>query len=341
MNKGKEIRNANPFKNWFETSKQEAGLYIALIALIVFLSCTSSAFLNAENILNIIRQVSIVGVIAIGGFMVVLTGGMDISVGTLAALSSVIVAKLSIEIGMNIFAAVLVALAVGMLVGLVNGILTTYLNLPSFIVTLGTMQVCKGAAYVITQAAPISGFQEGFIEMGRGHIFGVIPIPVLIVVGLYIAMSLFMKYTKFGIYCYALGGNKEAARLSGIRVNKVQILVYVAGGVFAALGGLIVAARTNSGSAQVGSSYIFDVFTACVLGGTALSGGIGRLPGALVGCIFVGILNNGLIQLNVDTYFQMVVQGVVLVLAVVLQALLTRQKSKTKKREKAGSMTPI
>ena len=323
------------FKNWYTTSRQEVGLYIGLVLLIVILSIASPLFLKFDNLLNIIRQVSIVAIIAIGGFMVILTGGMDVSVGTLAALSGIVTAKLSIHLGVNIILAVLVAMCVGLLVGVINGLLTTYIKLPSFIATLGTMQVCQGVGYVITQATPISGFDKGFVELGRGYLWE-IPWLVIILVVLYVFMSLFMKYTRFGTYCYALGGNKEAARLSGIRVNKMQMLVYICGGLFSALGGILVAARTNSGSAQVGSSYLFDVFTACVLGGTALSGGIGRLPGVLVGCIFVGILNNGMVQLNVDSFYQMVAQGVVLVLAVVLQAQLMRQKVKKKQAKNSA-----
>ena len=325
MSKGSQSKTLNSIKNWYATSKQEAGLYIALVVLIVFLSIASPAFLNAENILNIIRQVSIVGIIAIGGFMVILTGGMDISVGYVAALTGIVVAKLTIDMDVPMPLSITAGMCVGLLAGLLNGTLSTYLNLPWFIVTLGTMQICQGAGYVITQATPISNFPESFVELGRGY-WGQIPIPVIILAGLYIFMSLFMKYSKFGTYCYALGGNKESARLSGIRVNRIQVLVYILGGLFSSLGGLIVAARTNAGSAQVGGTYLFDVFTACVLGGTALSGGIGRLPGVVVGCIFVGILNNGLVQLNVDSFYQMMVQGIVLVIAVVLQSLLTREK---------------
>lgn len=315
----------NSIKNWYATSKQEAGLYIALVILVVFLAIASPAFLKPDNLINIIRQVSIVGIIAIGGFIVILTGGMDISVGTVAALTGIVVAKLSIHMQVPMPLAIAAGMCVGLLAGLLNGTLSTYLKLPSFIVTLGTMQVCQGLGYVITQATPISNFPPEFVELGRGHL-GAIPWPVIILAGLYIFMSFFMKYSKFGTYCYALGGNKESARISGIRVNRIQVTVYILGGLFSSLGGLIVAARTNAGSAQVGSTYLFDVFTACVLGGTALSGGIGRLPGVIVGCVFVGILNNGLVQLNVDSFYQMVVQGVVLIIAVVLQSLMTREK---------------
>lgn len=325
MNSNGQSRALNSIKNWYATSKQEAGLYIALVVLVVFLAIASPAFLTPENLINIIRQVSIVGIIAIGGFMVILTGGMDISVGTVAALTGIVVAKLSIHMQVPMPLAITAGMCVGLLAGLLNGTLSTYLKLPSFIVTLGTMQVCQGLGYVITQATPISNFPSAFVELGRGHL-GLIPWPVIILAGLYIFMSLFMKYSKFGTYCYAIGGNKESARISGIRVNRVQIIVYILGGLFSSLGGLIVAARTNAGSAQVGTTYLFDVFTACVLGGTALSGGIGRLPGVAVGCIFVGILNNGLVQLNVDSFYQMMVQGIVLIVAVVLQSLMTRDK---------------
>lgn len=331
MRANKETKALKLVRNWYATSKQEIGLYIALVVLIVFLSVVSPNFLKVNNLINIIRQVSIVGIIAIGGFMVILTGGMDISVGAVAALTGVVVAKLSIHMEVPILLAVLAGMGVGLLAGILNGCLSTFLKLPSFIVTLGTMQICQGLSYVITQATPISNFPPEFIALGRGHL-GVIPWPVVILVVLYVLMSLFMKYSKFGTYCYAIGGNSEAARLSGIRVNRIQIIVYIFGGLFSALGGLIVAARTNAGSAQVGSSYLFDVFTACVLGGTALSGGIGRLPGVAVGCIFVGILNNGLVQLNVNSFYQMMVQGIVLVVAVVLQSLINREKRVKEKK---------
>ena len=162
-------------------------------------------------------------------------------------------------------------MCVGLLAGLLNGTLSTYLNLPSFIVTLGTMQICQGAGYVITQATPISNFPESFVELGRGY-WGQIPIPVIILAGLYIFMSLFMKYSKFGTYCYALGGNKESARLSGIRVNRIRFLYIYWEDYFSSLGRPDRCCAYKCGSAQVGGTYLFDVFTACVLGGTALSG---------------------------------------------------------------------
>ncbi len=314
-------------------------MYIALLVLILFLSFASPTFLIWNNLINVIRQVSIVGIIAIGGFMVILTGGMDISVGTVASLTGIVVAKLSIQLNVPMPLAVLAGMCVGLLAGLINGTLSTYLKLPSFIVTLGTMQVCQGVGYVITQATPISNFPSGFVQLGRGYL-GAIPWPVIILVILYALVSLFMKYSRFGTYCYALGGNRESARLSGIRVNRMQIIVYILGGLFSSLGGLIVAARINAGSAQVGSTYLFDVFTACVLGGTALSGGIGRPAGILIGCIFVGILNNGLVQLNVDSFYQMVVQGVVLIIAVVLQSLMSRERRIKKTGFKTETVFP-
>lgn len=326
MSKGKFTRSDSFFTSHRRlfSLKQETGMYVALIMMILLLSAISPSFLKVENILNIIRQISIVAIISVGGFFVVLTGGMDISVGSVAALTGIIIAKLSIEMNIAIIPSIIVGLLVGVVIGFINGFLVTFLELPSFIVTLGTMQVAKGISYVMTKATPISNFPDEFVSIGRGHL-GPIPWPVIIVFIIYMLVSLFLKYSRFGTYCYALGGNLEAARLAGIRVKNIKVIVYILGGFFASLGGMVVAARINSGSPQVGSTYIFDIFTAIILGGTKLSGGEGRLPDVIAGCIFVGVLTNGMIQLNIDSYTQMIVQGVVLVIAVVTQVLIGRK----------------
>lgn len=304
---------------------QEMGMLFALAGLCVVLALLSPVFMTYDNIMNIIRQISITAIIAVGSFLVIVTGGIDLSVGPLAALTGVVTATFIISFGWPILLGILVGLIMGAAFGLVNGLMVTFGKLPPFIATLATMQIAKGLSFVISGGIPISGFPEGFGFIGRGHL-GPFPWPVVFLFVIYIIMFDVIRRTKFGVYVFALGGNEQAAYLSGIQIKKNKLFVYMLGGLFAAIAGIILASRLNSGSPNVGANFVFDAVTAVVLGGTSMAGGEGKLSGVLIGSIFVGVLLNGMSLMNVDAYVQMVVQGVVLAGAMLLQTLGRKQK---------------
>lgn len=302
---------------------QEMGMLIALAILCVVLAFLSPAFLTYDNIMNIIRQISITAIIAVGSFLVIVTGGIDLSVGPLAALTGVTSALFIIRFGFPIVAGILIALVVGAVFGLLNGLMVTYGKLPAFIATLATMQIAKGLSFVISGGVPISGFPANFGFIGRGYL-GILPWPVILLFAVYLIMFDVVSRTKFGTHVFAIGGNEEAAYLSGIKIRKNKIIVYILGGIFAAIAGVILASRLNSGSPNVGANFVFDAVTAVVLGGTSMAGGEGKLTGVLLGSIFVGVLLNGMSLMSVDAYLQMVVQGVVLAAAMLLQTIVKR-----------------
>jgi len=302
---------------------QEMGMLIALAILCVVLAFLSPAFLTYDNIMNIIRQISITAIIAVGSFLVIVTGGIDLSVGPLAALTGVTSALFIIRFGFPIVAGILIALVVGAVFGLLNGLMVTYGKLPAFIATLATMQIAKGLSFVISGGVPISGFPASFGFIGRGYL-GILPWPVILLFAVYLIMFDVVSRTKFGTHVFAIGGNEEAAYLSGIKIRKNKIIVYILGGIFAAIAGVILASRLNSGSPNVGANFVFDAVTAVVLGGTSMAGGEGKLTGVLLGSIFVGVLLNGMSLMSVDAYLQMVVQGVVLAAAMLLQTIVKR-----------------
>ena len=301
------------------------GLVFSLLAMCIILTCCSPVFMTYDNIMNILRQISIVAIISAGSFLVIVTGGIDLAVGCTAALTGVVSALFIIDLGWPIALGILAGLLVGVVIGLMNGLMITYGKLPAFIATLATMQVAKGLAFVVSGGIPISGYPDAFGFIGRGYV-GALPWPVIILAIVYLIMLDIVKKTRFGIYVFAIGGNEEASYLSGIRIKKNKILIYVLSGLSASIAGIVLASRLNSGSPNVGSSYVFDAVTAIVLGGTSMAGGEGKLSGVLLGAIFVGVLANGMSLLNVDAYLQMVVQGVVLAAAMLLQTFVKKPR---------------
>lgn len=304
---------------------KDIGLFLVLIIMCIVLSFLSPVFMTYDNIMNVIRQISITAIIAVGMFMIIVTGGIDLSVGQVAALTGVSCGIFVINMKMPMLVGMILALLIAVLCGFLNGILITYGKLPAFIATLATSQVTKGLAFTISGGIPISGFPEGFTTLGRGYL-GPIPWPVIILFVVYLIMWDVIKRTKFGVHVFAIGGSEVAAFLSGIKITKTKIMVYTIGGLLTGVSGLILSSRLNSGSPNVGSTFTFDAVTACVLGGTSMAGGEGNLLGVLVGSIFVGILTNGMSLLNVDAYVQMMVQGIVLGGAMLLQTCVIQRK---------------
>lgn len=302
---------------------QKLGSLIGLIIITIILSIVSPNFLTLDNVLNVLRQVSINALIAFGMTFIILTGGIDLSVGSILALGSAVTAGM-LASGMDPMLAVLLGLLAGGLMGAFNGLVITKGKVAPFIATLATMTIFRGLTLVYTNGRPITGLSDSltFQLIGKGYFFG-IPVPVILMVVVYIILYILLKKTTFGRKVYAIGGNEEASILSGIKVNIAKIWIYTITGVLSALAGIILTSRLNSAQPTAGASYELDAIAAVVLGGTSLAGGRGWIFGTLIGALIIGVLNNGLNLMNVSSFYQQVVKGGVILLAV----LLDRKKS--------------
>jgi ribose transport system permease protein len=296
---------------------QKLGPLIGLLIIIVILIIASPNFLTVNNILNVFRQVSINALIAFGMTFVILTGGIDLSVGATLALSGALTAGL-LNGGMDPLTAIIIGLLAGGAMGAINGILVTKAKIAPFIATLATMTIYRGFALVYTDGRPITGFEsELFTLVGGGYFFGV-PVPVIITIIIFFVLFFILRKTTFGRNIYAIGGNEEASLLSGIKTGRFKVYVYTLTGMLSALAGIILTSRLNSAQANAGTGYELDAIAAVVLGGTSLSGGKGWIVGTLVGALIIGVLNNGLNLLGVSSFYQQVVKGMVILLAVLL-----------------------
>jgi ribose ABC transporter, permease protein len=295
---------------------------IALIILMAVITIINSNFLTANNLLNLLLQVTSNALIAFGMTFVILTGGIDLSVGSILALSSALTAGL-LGSGMPVTLAILISLILGCILGMMNGLLISYGKLAPFIVTLATMTIFRGATLVYTNGNPITkGLSDTFLFqfLGQGYIVG-IPFPVIImfiVFIVFIVLYVLLHKTAFGKSVYAIGGNEKAAYISGVKLNKVKIIIYSISGIMASISGLIITSRLSSAQPTAGASYEMDAIAAVVLGGTSLSGGKGRILGTLIGALIIGVLNNGLNIIGVSAFWQQVVKGVVILIAVLI-----------------------
>ena len=315
-----------------------APLIFLLLLMLVF-SIMEPRFLSSVNLFNVMRQVSITGLLAIGMTFVILTAGIDLSIGSLLAFAGLVaaaVAKGGMEdrftvgdetIGYGWQLAALAAIVVGLLGGLLQGVAITKLKVPAFVVTLGGMSVFRGAALLFASGGPISGFQPDYTWWGQGRILSV-PVPVIIFLVAAVIAHVVLSYTRYGRQVYAVGGNPEAARLAGVNVNFVIASVYVIMGFFAGLGAFVLSARLNSAEAVAGTGYELTVIASVVIGGTSLFGGSGSIFGTVIGTILIGVLLNGLVLMNVNSYIQQIIIGVIIVLAV---AFDTFAKSRRKR----------
>jgi inositol transport system permease protein len=302
------------------------GIVLILLAMLVAFSLLSEGFFTTRNIFNIIRQISFMGLIAIGVTMVILTGGIDLGSGSVLALAAVLAtslaqlpesatlkyAGLSVPIGVP----VLVALLIGALTGWVNGALIARFRIPPFIATLGMMTVARGFALIYSNK-PLSQLTPEYNFIGQGAIAGV-PFPVIVLLVVAVLTHIMLNNTRFGRYIYALGGNEQAARISGVNIDRVKIGVYTLAGLLSGLAGLVVSSRVGSGQPGQGVGIELDAIAAAVIGGTSLSGGIGTIWGTIVGALIIGVLDNGLILLNVDQYWITIVKGTIIVVAVII-----------------------
>jgi len=290
--------------------------YVFILAIMVIVSTLlSPVFLTMDNILNLLRQMSITVIIAYGVTMIIISGMIDLSSGSVVALAGVIGTSAFVATGSPWFG-LIVGIAAGAATGLFNGTVITVFNLPPFIVTLAMMTAARGLALLYTGGYPIIDI-DAFTTFGKGFFLG-IPIPVLIMLGVFVLAIILTKRTRFGRYIFAIGGNEEAAIASGVNVKKVKILVFTLNGALIGLAGVILMSRINSGQPSAGLMYELDAITMAVIGGTSLSGGIGSIPGTLVGGLIVGILKNILNLTNVSPYWQQILKGVIILIAVIM-----------------------
>jgi ribose transport system permease protein len=309
----------------FRLHGRQLGTLVGLAAICVSLTILSPFFFTVSNLVNVVQQSTIIAIVAAGITFVIISGGIDLSVGSIVALAGLVVAD-ALHAGWPVPLAIVLGLAVGMAFGMVNGMLVTFGRLPPFIATLGTMSAGRGLALMYTGGSPISGFDSDFRFLSTGVIFG-IPVPVLAMLGIFLVMHLILVRTKVGRYAYAIGGNEEAATLSGIGVVFHKTVLYTLCGLLSAAAGVILTARLNSAQPIAGTSYELDAIAAAVIGGTSLLGGEGTLLGTLVGALIMGVLRNGLNLLNVSSYLQQVAIGAVIIIAVFIDLTLKRRQS--------------
>jgi len=295
------------------------GLLLALVLLCAVFASMSPVFLTERNLLNVLNQVSINATLAIGVTFVILIGGIDLGLGSYVALTGCLAAMFAGS-GQGAFVPIVLGVAGGLLIGLVNGVTITKGKLAPFIVTLGMMTIARGGALVISEGRPISNLSPSFNAIG-GTVFG-IQIPVLIVLAVFLASLFVLNKTIFGRYVYAVGGNEEAARASGINMHRIKLYVYVLCGGLAGVAGIMQTARIETGQPNIGVGYELDAIAAVVIGGTSLSGGSGRMTGTIVGALIIGVINNGLDLLNVPSYYQQIIKGLI-----IIGALLIDRKS--------------
>ena len=300
------------------------GILLVFVLLCVVLTFANPFFLTEQNISNVLRQTSINGILAIGMTYVILTGGIDLSVGSVLAFSSMVAASLvSGEQPQGVFVAIMAGLGTGAALGMVNGLLVSRFGVPPFVATLGMLSVARGLTFIYTDGTPIPNLSPAFRTIGQGFV-GPVPVPVFIFAGVALLFWWVLKYTTFGRYIYAVGGNERSARTSGVNTRGVLFGAYIIAGSLAGLAGLILTARTTSALPQAGVSYELDAIAAVVIGGTSLSGGTGSVLGTVIGALIIGVINNGLDLLGVSSYYQQVIKGVIIITAVLLD--VSRQR---------------
>lgn len=312
--------------------KENLGIILALLALCIFLAvnpATSTSFLTQKNVFNVLRQISTNLYLACGMTMVIILGGIDLSVGSIIALSGCVAAGCVSRYSLPLAVALIVGVLVGLIVGMFNGWVIAKTTIPPFIVTLATMNVAKGLAYVYTGGSPVRVVTKEWQFVGAGYI-GPVPTPVVILVIVLIVTAIIMNKTKLGRHLYAVGGNAQAAEFSGISVARVKFLVHTYSGIMAGLAGIVLASRMYSGQPTAGDGAEMDAIAAVVVGGTSMAGGSGKIGGTIIGGLIIGVLNNGLNLMNVNSFWQYVVKGCVILLAVYLDWFRNTKKSKVK-----------
>lgn len=303
-------------KSFVGKALSKYGVYIAFALIFIILSIASDVFLTWTNIINIFKQISVIGVIAVGMTFVIATGGIDLSVGAVLACSACLATSLSQEgSAQPLGVALIVGLLIGVACGAFSGVFIAWFDVPAFIATLGTMTIVRGIVYVYTNGYPITSVTDTYKFIGRGDIGG-IPFPIILYAVIVLLGVFLLHYTKFGRHVFALGGNEKAAIVSGINTRKVKFIVYTLSGLTAAIGGILLSSRIQTGQPAGGVGYELDAITAVVVGGASLSGGRGTVVGSVIGMLIIGTLSNGLDLLDVSSYYQQIIKGVIILLAV-------------------------
>lgn len=300
--------------------KNNMGIIFVLLILCIILSIVSPVFLTTDNLISVLRQVSNNVFLALGMTLVMILGGIDLSVGAIVAASGTLTVGFIVNNGMSIPVAILLGILIGVVLGFFNGVIIAHFKLPAFIVTLATMNIAQGIAYIYSGGRSARITNDAYTLIGTGKLFGFLPLPVVYMVILTIIFIIILNKTRFGTNIFAIGGNREAARLSGVPSKKVEIAVYTIAGLLAALAGIVLSARMYSGQPSVGSGYEMDAIAACVLGGVSMAGGRGRISGTIFGVLIIGIVSNGLNLMGVSSFWQLLVKGLIILIAVLIDA---------------------
>ncbi|MCC8166432.1 MAG: ABC transporter permease [Planctomycetes bacterium] len=313
-----DSHSTSPLRRLF--AFRESGILLGLIVLCLLLALFTTTFLTRYNLATVARQASFVGIVAFGQTLVLLTGGIDLSVGSMAGLSAILCTLLMTTAKLPAEAAIFLGICIGTGFGFLNGILVAKAKINPFIVTLAMGEIFAGAILVITEGYPVLGLPKSFRFLGQGTLWS-IPIPILVMVAAALVLSYLLRNTPFGRGIYAIGGNRNASRLVGIRVDRSIIAVYALSGLLASLAGIIYASRINAGQATIGASWVMPCITAAIIGGTSLSGGEGSIAGTLLGSLFMGVLANGIVLVGVTSYWERIIIGVVVILAMIIDVL--------------------
>ena len=295
------------------------GIFMAFVVVCLLLTFTTSKFLTVSNWTIIITQVSINALLAFGVTFVIITGGIDLSLGSIMAVTGVAAASLAHPDTYPVIVPIAIGLLAGVSMGALNGLVITKSKVPPFIVTLGMMTIGRGLALILSKGRPVSNLSDSFNFIGGGNVAG-IPFPIIVLIVTFVVCSVVLKKTILGRYIYAVGGNEQAAKASGIRVNKVKMAVYTICGGLAALAGILLTSRITTGQPNAGVGFELDAIAAAIIGGTSTSGGTGTMTGTLIGALLIGVISNGLDLLNVTSYYQQVVMGAIIIGAVVLDS---------------------
>ncbi|QJW89282.1 ABC transporter permease [Spirosoma taeanense] len=298
----------------------KVGIVIAFILICLALSLITPRFLTVSNLMIVVTQVSINALLAFGVTFVIITGGIDLSLGSMVAVTGVVAATFAHPDTYPVAVPILAGLASGLLFGAFNGFVITRSKVPPFIVTLGTMTIGRGLALILSKGRPISNLSDSFNFIGGGQLLGV-PMPIIILILLFIVCAVILNKTVLGRYMYAVGGNEQAAKASGIRLSTVKMAVYTMSGGLAALAGIVLTSRITTGQPNAGAGFELDAIAAAIIGGTSTSGGTGTMTGTLIGALLIGVISNGLDLLNVSSYYQQVVMGIIIIGAVVLDSV--------------------
>ncbi|MGP4038553.1 ABC transporter permease [Gracilibacillus sp. D59] len=305
--------------------RENMGILIGLLVLCTFISIMNPDFLSTNNLMNVLRQTSTNMYLAIAMTMVIILGGIDLSVGSIIAVTGVVTTLLIAILGFPVWAGVLAGLLVGMLFGAFNGYVVATTIIPPFIVTLATMNIARGAAYVFSDGKPVRVMSDSFNNIGSGYIGGVLPAPVLYLIIILIIAYFIMNKTKLGRYMYAVGGNPEAAKFAGINIKKIKIIAYTFSGLMAGVAGIVLSSRMFSGQPTAGDMAELDAIAAVVLGGTSMTGGAGKIGGTVIGALIIGVLSNGLNLMGVSSFWQYIVKGIVILIAVYADVIKKRK----------------